>query len=57
MPYPHVIQFETVDRRRHRFLGTAEAPTRRAVRPGRRRSGLPRVWRLNRTRRCAEGAV
>lgn len=54
MPYPHVIQFETVDRRSHRFLGTAEVPTRRAILPGRGRSGL---WGLRRTRRGAARAI
>lgn len=53
MPYPHVIQFETVDRRRRRLLATAEV-TRGAVRPGRRR-GLSHVWRLRRTPPCATG--
>lgn len=40
MPYPQVIQFEALAGRRRQALETAEASIRRAVRPGRRRSGL-----------------
>lgn len=55
MPYPHLIQFETLDRRR--VLPAPEVGNRTAVRPGRRRSALPGVRRLRRSPRCAAGAV
>jgi len=57
MPYPHVIQFETLDGRRRRALGTPDVPTRAGARPSRLRRGRPRLWRLRPNPRCASGAV
>ena len=57
MPYPHVTQFETLDRRRRHTLDTADAPTRSAVQPLGRVRGLAHLWRGRRTPRCAAGAV
>jgi hypothetical protein len=57
MPYPHVTQFETLDRRRRHTLDTAEVPTRAAVRAAGPRRGFARLWRVRRTPRCAAGAV
>jgi hypothetical protein len=55
MPYPHVIQFETLDRRRRRTLGGADVP-RRAVAPTGVRRAIARPWRLRRASPCA-GAI
>ena len=52
MTYPHVTQFETLDRHRRHALDTAAT-----VRPTGPRRGLARLWRLGRTPRCAAGAV
>ena len=57
MPYPHVIQFETLDGRRRRALGTPDVPTRAGARPSRLRRGRPRLWRMRPNSRCASGAV
>jgi hypothetical protein len=57
MPYPQVIQFETLDLRRRRGLDTTDVPTRAAVRPARPGRRLPRRWRMRRTPQCASGAV
>lgn len=57
MSYPHVTQFETLDRRRRHALDTADAPTRAAVQPAGPVRGLTRLWRGRRTPRCAAGAV
>jgi hypothetical protein len=51
MTYPHVTQFETLDRRRRQTIASADVSTRRAVQPGRRRSVLPLLLRLRRTPR------
>lgn len=52
MPYPHVTQFETLDRRRRQTIATADMSTRRAVRPGRPRRVLPLLLRLRRPPRA-----
>jgi hypothetical protein len=46
MPYPHVTQFETLDRRRQLALETADVPVRASLRPARPRLGALRLWRL-----------
>ena len=50
MPYPHVIQFETLDHRRRHVVVTGGVPSRATVAPARTRPSLPRVRaRLRRT--------
>ena len=56
MPYPHVTQFETLDRRRLVVDG-AEVPSPAAVLLAHARRVVARLGRLGRTPRCASGAV
>jgi hypothetical protein len=57
MPYPHVTQFETLDRRRHLVVDGAEVPSPAAVLLACARRVVARLGRLGRTPRCASGAV
>ena len=57
MPYPHVIQFETLDRRRRRALCTADLPNHAAVARTHARRVLMRVARLRRTPRAASATI
>jgi hypothetical protein len=49
MPYPPVMQLESLHRPTPGFLSRKRGRARRAVRPGARQRGLLRFWPLRRT--------
>jgi hypothetical protein len=57
MSYPHLIQFETLDRRRRRAVGSADVPSRAAVVRAHARRGVARLRRLGRAPQCASGEI
>jgi hypothetical protein len=57
MPYPHLIQFETLDSRRRRALGLPDVPSRAAVARAEVRRGVALLGRLRRTPLSAAGAI
>jgi hypothetical protein len=57
MPYPPLIQFETLDNRRRRALGIRDEQSRAAVARAEVRPRGALLGRLRRRRRPAAGAI